>query len=489
MESSVHEGWRRGLLGVAVGIWLLVALVLPLAAAIELAEGSELSRGEWTAIAAAWRQGLAACVIAATLATSIAVLLARVVHPLALLTLLLISRASDAQGVLAWGLAPGGPAAVLSLVVNLAPLAALVVLLRMQTRPVELLEAAADLGAGVWTRARTIAWPHLRPAVGVAFVWALLEGLGDTLAFELAGGGKAYAPGLLLRDAMLHEFAPARALAVLLGLLLVALPCAWLLAGELRLADGASWRPQPRASLRLRVLAWSMFVLLASVPARLLFGDQPQGFGASDMLLARLLLRTLGLALGIAMIAAVLGSLLALLSRGLSGVSSRLSATLLVLPIAIPASVYGLLALAVGVELGLRPGVSLTTLALLPSSLALAFLVARVFGSVVPTRLLDAAADLGADPLARLRMVWLPLGRPALAAAAAIVFAWVLGQATIPAFTSGPGGDTLAVGLTVMARGGSLALVRRWALVSVLVPVLAVVLLSVVGRMQARWSA
>jgi ABC-type spermidine/putrescine transport system permease subunit II len=232
-----------------------------------------------------------------------------------------------------------------------------------------------------------------------------------------------------------------------------------------------------------------MFVLLASVPARLVFGDQPQGFGASDMLLARLLLRTLGLALGIAMIAAVLGSLLALLSRGLSGVSSRLSATLLVLPIAIPASVYGLLALAVGVELGLRPGVSLTTLALLPSSLALAFLVARVFGSVVPTRLLDAAADLGADPLARLRMVWLPLGRPALAAAAAIVFAWVLGQATIPAFTSGPGGDTLAVGLTVMARGGSLALVRRWALVSVLVPVLAVVLLSVVGRMQARWSA
>jgi ABC-type spermidine/putrescine transport system permease subunit II len=472
----VHEGRRRALLGAAVGIWLLGALLLPLAAAVELAQGSVLSRGEWAAIMSAWRSGLVACVIAATLATGIAVLLARVVHPLALLALLLISRASEAQGVLAWGVAPGGPAAVLTLVVDLAPLAALVVLLRLQTRPVELLEAAADLGAGAWMRARTIAWPHLRPAMGVAFVWALLEGLGDTLAFELAGGGKAYAPGLLLRDAMLHEFAPARALVVLLGLLLVALPCAWLLAGELRLADGASWRPLPRASTRLRVAGWVVFTLLASVPARLLLGAHPDGFAAHDMLLGRLLVRTLGLAVVIATLASVLGSLLALLSRAHAGFGARLSATLLVLPIAIPASVYGLLALAVGGEVGLRPGPLLTTLALLPSALALAFLVARVLGSVVPTRLLDVAADLGAGPLERLRLIWLPLGRPALAAAAAIVFAWVLGQATIPAFTSGPGGDTLAVGLTVMARGGSLAIVRRWALVSVLVPILAILL-------------
>lgn len=470
----------------AVGVWLLATLLLPLAAAMQLARGSVVSPAEWIAIVATWRQGLIASVTAAMLATGLAVLLARVVPPLALLALLLISRASEAQGVLAWGLAPGGPAAVLTLVVDLAPLAALVVLLRMQTRPVELLEAAADLGAGIWTRARTIAWPHLRPAVLVAFVWALLEGLGDTLAFELAGGGKTYAPGLMLRDAMLHELAPARALAVLLGLLLVALPCAYLLAGELRCCEGASWRPLPRASLLLRAAGWLAFGLLALVPARLLFGAHPVGFGPSDMLLARSLARTLGLAAFVALLAATLGAGMAVLSRN---VGSRVSATLLVLPIAIPASVYGLLALSVGVQLGLSPGPLLTTLALLPSSLALGFLVARVLGSVVPTRLLDAAADLGAGPRARLRMIWLPLGRPALAAAAAIVFTWVLGQATIPAFTSGPGGDTLAVGLTVMARGGSLPIVRRWALVSVLVPILAVLLVRALGRGRARHRA
>ena len=478
----MREDWRRALLGAATTIWLLAALVLPLLAAVELARGSELSGGEWAAIVAAWRQGLVACVTAAAIATALAVLLAAVVHPLALLALLLISRASEAQGVLSWGLAPGAPAAVLALVVDLAPLAALVVLLRMQTRPLALLEAAADLGAGAWTRAWTIAWPHLRPAVLVAFVWALLEGLGDTLAFELAGGGKTYAPGLLLRDAMVHEFAPARALAVLWCLLAVALPCAWLLAGELRLAEGASFRSPPAwmaASRTVRVAGWVAFGLLASVPARLLIGEHPTGFASNDMLLARLLARSLGLAGLVAVIAASLGSLLAVLARGGSGVGARVSATLLVLPIAIPASVYGLLALAVGVELGLQPGPSLTMLALLPSSLALAFLVARVLGSIVPTAMLHAAADLGAGPLARLRMVWLPLGRPAIVAAAAIVFAWVLGQATIPAFTSGPGGDTLAVGLTIMARGGSLPLVRRWAFVSMIVPILAVVLVRV----------
>lgn len=482
----MREDWRRWLLGATVGIWLLAALLLPLAAAVGLARGGELSSGEWSAILAAWQRGLVTCITAATIAVAIAVLLARVVHPLALLALLLISRASEAQGVLAWGVAPGSFAAVLALVVDLAPLAALVVLLRMQTRPFALLEAAADLGAGAWTRALTIAWPHLRPAVLVAFVWALLEGLGDTLAFELAGGGKTYAPGLLLRDAMLHEFAPERALAVLVGLLLVALPCAWLLAGELRLAEGASWRAGPPASMRVRVAGWAAFVLLASVPARLLFGAHPSGFEANDMLLARLLGRTLGLAVLVAIVAALLGALLAVVSRAAGG---RTSATLLVLPIAIPASVYGLLALAVGVELGLRPGPLLTTLALLPSSLALAFLVARVLGSIVPTRLLDAAADLGAGPISRLRMVWLPLGRPALAAAAAIVFAWVLGQATIPAFTSGPGGDTLAVGLTIMARGGALPLVRRWALVSMIVPILAVIVVRMLVRLRERSSA
>lgn len=482
---AVREDQRRALLAVVAAIWLLGALLWPLAAAVELARGSELSASEWAAIGSAWRGGVVACVIAATLASAIAVVLAKVVHPLALLGLLLISRASEAQGVLAWGVAPGGPAAVLALVVDLAPLAALVVSLRMQTRPTALLEAAADLGAGAWTRAWTIAWPHLRPAVLVAFVWALLEGLGDTVAFELAGGGKAYVPGLLLRDAMVHELAPARALAVLAGLLVVALPCAWLLAGELRLAEGASWRPLPLASVGVRTAGWAMFGLLASVPLRLLLGPHPMTFEAGDVLLARLLGRSLALAGIVAVLAAVIGSLLAVLARGHAG-GGRLSAALLVLPIAIPASVYGLLALFVGAKLGLQPGPSLTTLALLPSALALAFLVARVLGSIVPTTLVDAAADLGAGSLARLRMVWLPLGRPALAAAAAIVFAWVLGQATIPAFTSGPGGDTLAVGLTIMARGGSLPLVRRWALVSMLVPILAVVLVRAVIRTKDR---
>jgi ABC-type spermidine/putrescine transport system permease subunit II len=460
---------RERVLGIALAAWLLLSVLLPLASAIDWAGSLALDDAQWQALARAWLRGSMLALVVATISTGLAVVLARSVPPLALLALLLISRAIEALGVLAWGLRPGLLAAGLTLVVDLAPLAALVVLLRLQTRPVELLESAADLGASAWVRTWWISWPHLRPAFAVAFVWALLEVLGDAVALEIAGGGMAYTPGLLIRDALIQEFAPARAVVGLLGLLIVALPCAWLLAGELRRAETASFRPLAPASTSIRVLGYASFAMLAAAPAALLFGDHPQGIGPRDLLLARLLGQTSLIAGSVALLAASLGFACAI---ALGPSSSRAAVGVLVLPLALPASVFGLLALSIAGPLGLQPGTALTVLALLPQAVALGFLVARVLSSVVPRVLIDAAADLGATAIDRLRWVWLPLGRPALLISFAVVFTWVLGQSATPAFTSGPGGDTLAVGLAVMARGGDMAIVRRWALAIVVVPVL-----------------
>jgi ABC-type spermidine/putrescine transport system permease subunit II len=66
------------------------------------------------------------------------------------------------------------------------------------------------------------------------------------------------------------------------------------------------------------------------------------------------------------------------------------------------------------------------------------------------------------------------------------VFAWVLAQAAIPAFTSGPGGDTLAVALTVYARAGAMAVVRRWSLIAVFVALACVVLIERSTRGRRR---
>ncbi len=473
----------RVLLGIALTAWLLLTVVLPLLSALEWAGSLALDDAQWQALGRAWMRGTTLALVVAAISTALAGLLARSVPPLVLLSLLLVSRAIEALGVLAWGIAPGGLAAGLTLVVDLAPLAALVVLLRLQTRPLELLESAADLGAGPWFRARTIAWPHLRPAFAVAFVWALLEVLGDAVALEIAGGGKLYTPGLLIRDALIQEFAPARAVVGLLGLLIVALPCAWLLAGELRRAESASFRPLPPAPRPLRALGLASFAALAAIPLALIVGEHPVGLGPRDFMLARLLGQTTLIAGSVALLAALLGFAAAI---ALGPASSRVAVGVLVLPLALPASVFGLLALSVASSLGLSPGTTLTLLALLPQALALGFLVARVLSSVVPRVLIDAAADLGASGLDRLRLIWLPLGRPAMWISFAVVFTWVLGQAATPAFTSGPGGDTLALGLAIMARGGSLAIVRRWALVIVVVPIALVGLVALARALERR---
>jgi spermidine/putrescine transport system permease protein len=449
----------------------LVFVLAPLLVALASLDSLVLADAQWQALARAWARGSMLALGVAGLATAIAPMLARSVSPVALLALLLTSRTIDALGVLALGVRPGLLAAGLALLADLVPLAALVVALRVRTLPVELLEQAADLGAGAWARLRWVELPHLRPAFALAFAWALLEVLGDALALQLAGGGLAATPGTLIHDALVHEPAPAMAMVGMLGLLALALLLAGLLARELSGQARASARTPPRPCVAVRTIAWLAFAAVLAGPLALVLGEHPRGLAAGDRLLAALLGETLLLALVVATLAALLGFGLAL---ALGRTPSRVAVAVLLIPLAIPAAVQGLLALLAASAIGWTPGRALTIAALLPQALALGFLVARVLIGVVPQALLDAAADLGAGPRERLRYVWLPLAGPALLTSFAIAFTWVLGQAAIPAFTSGPGGDTLAVGLTIVARSGDLPLVRRWALALVLVPLVLV---------------
>ncbi|MCA9686850.1 MAG: ABC transporter permease subunit [Myxococcales bacterium] len=378
--------------------------------------------------------------------------------------------------------------AALTLTLDLVPLAALLLILRMRARPWPLLEAAADLGAGWWTRLWLVDWPHLRPALAVVWVWSALQVLGDTVALEIAGGGKVYGPGLLIRDALIHDGAPARALLGILVLLAAAVPCAMALGRELALAARPTQEQRP-ASPRWRLAGALLWLTLLAVPSTALLGPHPEGVSGHDRVLADLLGQTLGLAAVVAVLAVLGGFAAGLALRGRSlaqGSAGRWITAALLLPVAVPDSIYGLLSLNAASQLGLGPGSALTVLALLPAALALALLVARVSASTIPDVLLEAAADLGADWWQRLRWVWLPLARPALLVALLLVAAWVLGQATIPSFTSGPGGDTLAVGLTVLARGGAWPVVRRWSLALIVLPTISV--LAIHGLSPRRRS-
>ena len=472
---------RGRVAAVAAFVWAGVIVVGPLLVAIDAAWPFELVDVERVALLRAAGRGVGWASVLASVSVAIGALLARSVGPLPCLALLLIGRAILAHAVLAMGLRPGALAAGVALVGDLAPFAALIVWLRLHTRPRALIEAAADLGAPWWLRLREIEWPHMRPALAAAWLWGCLQTLGDVIAFELAGGGHSYTPGLLIRDAWVREEAPDRALVAVLVLVVLSLICAWAITRELTGAARADWRPMPTPRW-LTMLGVLVLACLLATPLWLLLGEHPSGFSAADRSLADATLRSVGLGAAVAGIACVAGFALALASRSRG---QQVGAALL-LPLAIPPSVLGLLLLETGTRVGLEPGLSLTLLALLGPALALAFVAARLLTAVIPTSLIECAADLGADAATRLRLVWLPLGRGALLIGFVIAFAWVLGQAEIPGFTTGPGQHTLAVDLTIHARAGAMALVRRWSTLVLLAAVLASTLAAVLVRRSDR---
>ncbi|MBL9105031.1 MAG: ABC transporter permease subunit [Myxococcales bacterium] len=474
----------RWLAGLGVGLWLALSLGLPLLQLLReglTAGASALPAGVF--VQAGLRAlGLAAAV--AAVAVALAYPVARAAPTSLLLTLVLVAPLARALGVLGLGLQPGAGAVLLAQSAGAIPLAALVVQLRLRGRPRAWLEAAADLGAGPWRRFVAVELPVVAPALALAGGWSALWALGDVTTLELAGGGKVYTLALLLRDAVLSEADPRRAAAIVAVLLAVALPCALAIARGVARLIGEVTASDPRPGRGLRVAGWTGAALaglpLLGLCRHLSFGAD----GASAALLRSLLPRSLALTLACGLAAALLGFALALARRP-SG-RGDVATGLVLLPLALPPVVYGALMLATGPLLGLRPGPALTLLALLPEQVALAYAGALLAVAAVQREVIDAARDLGAGPRARALLVWWPLLAPAGLALTLVGFARALAEASVPAFTAGPGGGTLAVGMAIVARGGEVGVVPRWALGLALAPVAAVWIARRAWSLRAR---
>jgi len=452
-----------------VGVWVLVSLGLPL---LQLVQAGLTEAGPrapaWVFVQAGLRALMLAGVVAGV-AVITAYPVARAASPSLLMMLVLVAPLARALGVLGLGLAPGAGAVLLAQSAGAIPLAALVVQLRLRGRPRAWLEAAADLGAGPWRRWWAIELPVVAPALALGGGWAALWALGDVTTLELAGGGKVYTLALLLRDAVISEANPRRAAVIVGVLLLVAVPCALAIARGLARLMGEVTASELPAGRGLRIAGWCG-VAIAGLP--LLGLVRHLSFvtgGTSEPLLRGLLARSVALTLGCGLAAAGLGFALALARRPRG--RGDVVAGLVLLPLAVPPVVYGALMVAVGRGLGVRPGLGLTFAALLPELVALAYAGAVLAVAGVQREVVDAARDLGAGPVARAVRVWWPLLAPAGLAWTLVGFARGLADASVPAFTSGPGGGTLAVGLAIVARGGEIGVVPRWALGLSLAPV------------------
>ncbi|MEZ4383761.1 MAG: ABC transporter permease subunit [Nannocystaceae bacterium] len=449
-----REPAARRRLPVVVGAYVVVGLALPLG--LLLARALLGDDGGAAIDARLWlRSGLRSLGLAGlvALAASLgAYPLARLVAAPALFALLVVSPLARALGVLGLGLEPGWIAVLAAEIAGALPLAALLVHLRLRGLDPHLLEAAADLGAGPWRRWRAIVLPLLRPALLLAALWSALLSLGDVATLELAGGGKLYSLTLLLREVAL-ELEDGGAVAAITALLVaLTIPCAWALLRGVRAFAATSRRGgaalrRPTAGLRVAGLAALLVAVAPLVGLVAALGEGPSAASLAPLRYA--VAPTLrGLPL-VALVAAVAGFALALrrpaLGRGLGA--------LVVAPLAIPPVVQGLMTLELGRTTGLPPGELLTLCGLLPASVALAYVAALLARAALPPAIDDAARDLGAGAAARLRRIWAPLlAAPALGVALALVVL-NLGAVSVPAFTSGPGGSTLAIAMTIVARG------------------------------------
>ena len=482
--TSADRSRARGV-GLAVAVWVLLSLGLPLL--LLLAEGLQVA-GPAAPVGVFVLAGLRALGLAAAVAgvaVAAAYPVARAVPTAALLVLVLVAPLARALGVLGLGLAPGALAVFLAQSAGAIPLAALVVQLRLRGRPRAWLEAAADLGAGPWRRFRAVELPLLAPAFALAGGWAAVWALGDVTTLELAGGGKVYTLALLLRDAVLSDANPRRAAAIVAVMLAVALPCAAAIARGLAGLAGEATSDAPRPGSGLRAAGWSGACLSAAPLAGLVCNLSFRSGGTGDPLLRSLLPQSLALTLGCGALAAGLGFALALLHRPRAGGRDGVAA-LVLLPLAVPPVVYGALMLGTGRLLGLGPGPGLTLLGLLPMRVALAYAGAAVAVAAVQREVVDSARDLGAGAGARLLRVWGPLLAPAGLALALVGFAHAVADGSVSAFTAGPGGSTLAVGMAIVARGGEVDVVPRWALGLSLAPVLVVWLAAWAWRRAGR---
>ena len=128
--------------------------------------------------------------------------------------------------------------------------------------------------------------------------------------------------------------------------------------------------------------------------------------------------------------------------------------TMLYAPIVLPETITGLALLLMFVALGLDRGV--TTIILAHATLSMGFVAVVVqarLTSLDPT-LEDAAADLGATPLAVFSRITLPLCAPAIVSGFLLSTILSLDDLVIASFTSGPGSTTLPMRVYSAVRLG-----------------------------------
>ena len=379
------------------------------------------------------------------------------------------------------------------------------------TQAASLLEAARTLGTGRCALFRRVALPLARPAIAVGAALALLETLNDIGASEFLGVQtltvSVYTTWVTRSDL------PGAAQLALSMLVLVVLLIALERYGRRRQRYANTLRPRPMQPQRLRGVAAFAALILAALPVLLGFVAPTaylvaetwqrfaEGYGVSATLWSSAwnTVRVAGLATVVTLVA---GLVLAWALRLAQARRSTAVATAAIrvgsLGYAVPGTVLaiGLLTPLAWFDdganhllqwFGVSPRMLLMgSLSALVLAYVLRFLIISAGGieaglARIPPSLDQAAHGLGATPTTALRRVHLPLLRPALAAAALLVFVDTMKELPATLLLRPLNFETLATWLYADAARGAYEDGAVAALLIVLAGLLPVILLARTG--------
>jgi iron(III) transport system permease protein len=413
----------------------------------------------------------------------------------------------DAIGLVLPGLF-GGAGVVAVIAANTAPLVYLIVAAGLATRVAPDLERAARAaGSTPWETFRLVTLPLLRPALlggsALAFVVAV-NSFGIPAVLGLPAGFGTMTTRIY--QDLARSAAPAAFTRVLvLAAALVVVTVTVVAVADRRLGLGRSVVrtggpvgariAQGRKAWWPALMLWVYVGFTALLPlVALVLNSLTRAAGLSPLPLNWTLAnfsealtgsngvalgRSVALAAATATLTVLLGGLAASLARRRTG---RSIGTAAILTFAVPGS-----ALAVAVLLAYGPWLRDTLLIILVAYLAKFWTLGHrsIGGSAdaIPPDLYRAARSAGAGPVVALRTVILPLLRPALAVAWAIVFLFAFHELTMSTLLYGPGSETLAVVILNLRQLGDVTVTSAMAVLLTALVLVAFVPLLVVRRM------
>jgi iron(III) transport system permease protein len=341
-------------------------------------------------------------------------------------------------------------------------------------------EVSRSLGRGPWRTFFTVTLPHLRPAITAGALLVALYSLADFGAVSLLQFD-SFTRAIYVQYRA--SFSPT--LAAVLALLLVACTAAVLLA-ESRLRGRARYhRSGPgisRTPVTVRLGAWrlpalafctAVVGLAIGLPIATITFWLARGLAAGEpvhLVLDAALNSVVasGLAAGLAVVAAVPVTVLAVRHRGrLTGLIERATYA----GFALPGIVIGLAVVFVAARWlpAIYQTLPLLLVAYLVRFVPEAVGVTRASLLQVSPRVEEVARTLGRSPGAVLREVTLPIIRPGLAAAAALVFLTAMKELPTTILLAPTGFDTLAVRIWSATSDGFFGRAAAPALLMILV--------------------